>query len=339
MTRTENTAGHAPADPYSPLWASYWAAHPGAHRSVGSAAAEEVVADAAAVEAPAGTGDSGAAAAEPAATAAPSAPAAPEDWRADLPDDLRKVADRFTSKADAIRAIADLRKRESQARVPGKNASEEEVAAYRKAVGIPDAPEGYEFPTADGQDVTPEIEAARGEWAKTFHELGVPKDTAAKLIERVRAESEQQLAAQVQADKSYAKEQEAALRAEWKGDEFDKNKTLANRAFTDVANRAGVTATELTQIETKDGRFLLDDARMVRVFAAIGREMAEGTLSPALNDSERDTVENEVADVRRQIGEAQSAGDSQKANRLYQREQALIAKMGNRSIVGAGRSA
>ena len=55
-----------------------------------------------------------------------------QDWRSDLPEDLRKTAERFASKADAVRAIESFRKRESQVRVPGKDATDDEKAAYRK---------------------------------------------------------------------------------------------------------------------------------------------------------------------------------------------------------------
>lgn len=262
-----------------------------------------------------------------------------DDWRSDLPEDLRKTAERFNSKADAVRAIESFRKRESQVRVPGKNATEEEIAAYRKAVGIPEKPEGYEFgDLQDGKDLTDDIKASRKEWGKRFHDLGIPKDAAKALSKMVSDDQQKYLAAQVEADKEFSKAQEDALRGEWKGD-FDKNKTLANRAFKEVAERAGLSLDDLRKIETKDGRFLMDRAEVVKLFSIIGREMAEGSLGPSLTDGERENLEDQIRDTRKQISEAQGEGDSKRANRLYQKEQALIAKTkGNRPVVGsAGR--
>jgi len=258
-----------------------------------------------------------------------------DDWRSDLPEDLRKTAERFTSKADAVRAIENFRKRESQVRVPGKNATEEEVAAYKKAVGVPDKPELYEFPDLKDQEITDEIKASRQVWGKRFHELGVSKDTAKALSNLVNEDQQKYLLSQVEADKAFAKSQEEALHTEWK-DDFDKNKTFANRAFSEIANRAGLKLDDLTKIETKDGRFLMDRAEMLRIFSIIGREMAEGSLGPVLTDAERDTVEDQISDVRKEIVEAQDKGDSKRANKLYQKEQALISKkQGSKPIIGA----
>jgi hypothetical protein len=350
-----------PIDPYSQDWHAYWLAHPYEARGVGADAVDESAQgeEGEAAEAEGATGDGTSKEGEQTETKA--ADAKDEDWRADLPEDLRKTADRYTSKADAVRAIDWYRRRDSQARVPGtekviktqlavslgrdpteaevKDTLDKETAAYRKAVGIPEAPEGYEFPSA--KDDAPEVIEGRAAWAKTFHELGVTKDQANALIERVRAENERSEAAQVEADKAFAKAQEDALKAEWKGEDYDRNKTLAKRAVTEVANRSGIAVDDLARMETKEGRFLLDDARMLKLFATIGREMAEGTLGPALNEGERDSVENEIEDLRRQINEALQSGNSKRANTLYQREQALIKKMGGSGpIVGAqGRAA
>ena len=259
------------------------------------------------------------------------------DWTADLPDDLKETGKRFTSKADAVRAINDFRKRESQVRVPGKNATPEEIATYQKAIGIPEKPEEYEFSDLpEGLELTEEVKASRAEWAKSFQKLGIPKEAAKEISRLANEKSLREIKAQQEADKAFAKQQEDALHSEWKGEEYDRNKTLANRAFTELASRTGLKIDELTKIETKDGRFLMDRAEIVRMFAAIGREMSEGSLGPTLTDSEKDTVDDQIRGVREQVAEAQSVGDSKRANKLYQQEQALIAKRsGSKDIVGS----
>lgn len=259
------------------------------------------------------------------------------DWTADLPDDLKETGKRFTSKADAVRAIIDFRKRESQVRVPGKNATPEEIATYHKAIGIPEKPEEYEFSDLpEGLELTEELKASRMEWAKRFQTLGIPKEAAKELSRLANEEALQESVSQKAADKAFVEQQEAALRNEWKGEEYDRNKTLANRAFNELATRTGLNPDELTKIETKDGRFLMDRAEIVRMFAAIGREMSEGTIGPTLTESEKDTVEDQIRGIREKVAEAQSVGDSKLANKLYQQEQSLISKRsGSKAIVGA----
>ncbi len=270
----------------------------------------------------------------------PSKAPEPKDWRDGLPDELKETAERFASAEDAIRSIQTLRKRDSQIRVPGKDATDEERAAYLKAVGVPEKPDGYEFPPLSKDQLTDEAKASRQEWSQLFHKLQVPKDMARALFDAVAADAEKQQQALIEADKAFAKEQEDKLRAEWKTD-FDKNHTLANRAFDEVASRAGLNLEDLKRIETKDGRFLMDDSNMLRLFAVIGREMAEGTLGPTLTEGEIETIDEQLRDLRKQIVEAQSEGDNKRANQLYQREQRLIAKKeGSKPVVGAaGRTA
>ena len=258
------------------------------------------------------------------------------DWRAGIPDDLKPIADRFTSREDAIRAIQSFQKREGQVRVPGKDAKPEEIAAYHKAIGVPDKPEAYEFFVPEGATVTDDMKANQVEWGKRFQAMGIGKEAAKKLSQFVSEDGKRHQDSLISADKTFAEQQEAALRSEWKGDDYDRNKTLANKAFRDLAGKTGLNVEALTQIETKDGRFLMDRAEIVRMFAAIGREMAEGTLGPTLTESEKDTVDEQIRTVRAQIADAQSSGDSKRANALYQREMALVAKVsGSKPVVGA----
>ena len=347
-----------PTDPYSADWLLYWAANPEFARGVGAEAVAEATPTPAAAPPPAAASE--APAPVPATTSPEPAPStttatttaakdlSPEDlklagdilnrdWTADLPDDLKETGKRFTSKADAVRAIIDLRKRESQVRVPGKDAKPEEIAAYHKAIGIPEKPELYEFPELpEGLELNDQVKESRAQWSQRFHALGIPKQTASELSKLANEDAVRQAQAQIESDKAFATQQEAALRKEWPGEEYDRNKTLANNAFREISSRVGVNVEALAQIEMKDGRFLMDRAEIVRIFAAIGREMSEGTLGPTLTESEADSIDDQISGVRAQQQEAQASGDSKRANKLYQQEQALIGKKaGNKPVVGS----
>ena len=264
-------------------------------------------------------------------------PKAPEakDWREGLPEDLKKQAERFTSAEDAVRSIADLRKRESQVRVPGKDSTDDERSAYYKAIGVPDKPEGYEFKLMEGEETSPEIEASNKVWGERLHGLSIPVESANQLVKFLQEDLAAAQQVETDADAAFVKTSEDALKAEWKGDDFEKNKAFANKAFTEIANRAGINMDELTTIETKNGRFLMDDARMLKLFSVIGREMAEGTLGSVLTEGERDTITDQLTEIRSKIKDAQDAGNSKLANRLYNQEQKLIAKMdGDKPITG-----
>lgn len=270
---------------------------------------------------------------------------APEgNWRDAIKDPgARKFAEDSADLDHLAKRAMDMRKRlSSSISKPGENASEEEVAAYRKALGVPDKPEAYEFPDLpEGVDLTDDIKASRETWAGRFHALGISSDQAKALAKMV---NDDDLAAQqaiLDQDKAYSEEQEALLKKDWPGQEYEKNKAVANRAFEELASRAGVSIDDLKQIETKSGRFLMDDADMVRLFAALGREMGESRLGSVLSASDREQTEGRIAEVRKKISEAQAAGDSRKANELYQEEQKLISSLkGSQPVVGSqGRAA
>jgi len=265
-----------------------------------------------------------------------------DDWRQAIKDEkLREHASRFTSLEDVVRANLESRQKLSKAIVPpGKDASEDDIAAYRKAIGVPADPTGYKFPEVPKEEMTEELAQSREVWAKRFHELNVPAPIAEGLVAAINQDIAAAQAAQVEADKQFAQEQSEALAREW-GKDAEKNKTLADRAFVDLASRAGVDIDALRKIETKDGRFVLDRAEFSKIFAVLGREMGEGTLGGVIGEDAREQLQGELDTVRQQISEAQEKGDSKRANQLYQKEQGLIAKMsGSRPVVGAaGRAA
>ena len=264
------------------------------------------------------------------------------DWREGIKDaKAREFADSSTDVNHLVQRALDMRQKLSNAVViPGKDASDEDRATYRKAAGIPDSPEGYEFPELPKELLTDAVKESRSAWAARFHELGVPGETAKALIAAVNEESEREMESQKAADKTYADEQITALKSQWKGEAFGQNATIAKNAIKSLAERAGVNVDDLNRIEMGDGKFLMDRAEVIRLFAVVGREMGEGNLGPTLTNSERETVDEQVRDVRKQIEEAKSEGDSKRANQLYQREQELLAKIGNEPIVGAqGRAA
>ncbi len=263
------------------------------------------------------------------------------DWREELPGELKEVAERFASTEDAVRAIVAYQKRDGQVRVPGKEATEDEIKAYTKAVGVPENVDGYEFPNLPKDEVTDEITASRKAWAERFHKLQVPAETAKVLTLALQEDVTAVNEAALKADTEFAKSQEDDLRVEWKGEDYERNVMLATRALTELSERSGVKITDLKSIETKDGRFLLDRADILKVFAVVGREMAEGLLGSTLTDSEKETIGEEIIAVREQYAKAQSERNTKLANSLYQKELVLIAKQeGAKPIVGKeGRSA
>ncbi len=264
------------------------------------------------------------------------------DWREQIKDEeARKIAKDSPDLDHFAKRTLEMRQRIGKGfQPPGKDAKPEDIAAYRKAMGVPEAPDKYEWPDLpNGQPVTDEVKASRDAWGKRFHELGVSAPVAKELARIVNEDQAAYEASLKAADKKFADETEAKLKDKWKGDEFERNTKASERAIVNLAERSGIDVQELRHMELKNGRFLLDDPNVRQLFAAVGLEMTEGNLGPALTDSERGSMKGQLDTIRSGIAAAQAKGDDKEANRLYQAEQALVAKMqGSKSIVGSGRA-
>ncbi len=261
------------------------------------------------------------------------AKAEPTDWRAGLDEEQKKTAERFVDPASMVRSIQESRKRESLVRVPGKESTDAERATYHKAIGVPENAEGYVFEVPEGMEMTPEMEENNKEWGERLHALNVPVETVNTLLGFLLDDAQIFRENEVKADANFVSESESELKALWKGEEYEKNKDVANRAFKEIANRAGIPIEDLVTMQSSDGRFVMDDPRMMKIFAAFGREMAEGSLGPTMTDGERGTMQDQLTELRAKMSDASAKGDTKTANRLYQDEQLLIAKMdGNKPI-------
>lgn len=261
------------------------------------------------------------------------------DWRSGIKDEkLREHAGRFTSLDDLVNANLESRKRLSQAVVPpGKDAKPEDIANYRKVVGIPNEPSGYEFPDLpEGREVTEEIKASRAAWAQRFHDLNIPAETAKALALLVNNDQAAYEKAVLEADKKFADDTDAALKAKWGEKDYERNTLATKRAIVNMANRAGVDIQEISNLKTSDGRFVMDHPLIRQIFAPVGLEMMEGNLGPAITDSERESINGRLTTLRDAARKAKSEGNNSEANRLYQEEQALLSKLnGNAPVVGA----
>ena len=300
-----------------------------------------------------GTEDTGAAAGDDADTTAVETSAkekttaktetdeAAPSWTDSLTSDgTKKFAEGSPDLEHAMDRAVKMREQLSKAIIPpGKDADDVEVAAFRKKIGVPEASDGYTIKMPEGTTETEIDTAFHANLAAKFHEMNVPADTAAALNDLVNDHTlalQQMVAKQ---DEDYAAASAATLKQQWPGAEYDTNLAVANRAmqrvFPDEAYE------EFRALENKDGTLTADSPLMLRAFAILGKEFEEGGLAPALSESDRRVVNDQLRDIRGKISEANERGDSKEANRLYQTEQALIAKtQGDTNIVGSrGRAA
>ncbi len=263
-------------------------------------------------------------------------PAAPVEtsWRDTLSSDDAKD---FAKTSPDVKHLVDravvLQKQVSVAIVPpGKDASTEDVASYHKQIGVPATAEDYVFVMPEGQEPTENDKAFQVAMAKVLYEAETPADKAAILNAGLNEFNKSVLEAQIVADKVFADATEVELHKDWPGEEFNINKGYAKNAETWMF---GDKVEEVRHLEMKDGRYVMDNPIMLRALASVGREMAKRSQVPA-TEGEREAANSELTNLRAQQAQAQSEGNTREANRLYQKEQELIAKTsGDGAIVGS----
>ncbi len=255
-------------------------------------------------------------------------------------DATRKFADGSPDLEHLVGRAVTLREQLSKAIIPpGKDATDTEVAAYRKQIGVPKDADGYKISMPEGQEETEVDKAFHATLATAFHDLNVPTATAEALNALVNDHTLALTQMLIDQDAKYAEESEAELRRQWPADSYDANLEISNRAMQRVF--PGDSFDEFRMLETKAGTLVADMPLFHRAFAILGKEMEAGGLAPALSEGEQIAARDQLTEIRAKISDAQGRGDTKEANRLYTQEQALISKtQGNSGIVGSqGRAA
>jgi len=139
-------------------------------------------------------------------------------------DGMSDYLSRFKSAEEAVKSGYEARKKlgnatEGMVKVPGEDASEEEKAAFREAVGVPESPDKYSWKPPEGMEVDQEIFQDR---LGKLHEAGLSDaqvsqamDLYAEEITRMNEDFQNHQA-------EIAKETEDSLRKEW-GEKYDDN--------------------------------------------------------------------------------------------------------------------
>lgn len=221
------------------------------------------------------------------------ADAAP-DWRTGLDGEAKEFATRFSSIKDMAQAGVELRKANgSMVRVPGKDAKAEDVAKFRKAIGVPESADGYKPDI--GRDLTDADKAAFTPIAKAALESGVPAEAFTKFSKAV---AEMAKAQEAEANRvALAKREEAAasLKKDW-GADYDANFELAKRALRTFAGNDADALLETTV----NGQKLGDNPILIKAFGAVGRRMGEGEFIGAVGESERSTAQARIEQLMRE---------------------------------------
>jgi hypothetical protein len=216
-------------------------------------------------------------------TTPPADAAPPSDWRASLPPEIRDAPSvaKFNDVGALAKSYLEAEKKIGQKGVivPGENATPEEQAAFRAALGVPDAPDAYGLKAPEGIPAEVWSEDNANAFATEAHKLGLTPAQAQGIAAWWAGSMAQQMASVgLEPD---GRTWEDVLKTEW-GTSFDAKLDLAKRAVKEF----GADAATLEAFEAKAG-----GAALMRMFARIGEKVGEdkpagmgGESAPVVNN-------------------------------------------------------
>lgn len=236
----------------------------------------------------------------------PTPPAAanfPDNWRALLAgDDKSQLTqlERMASPAEVWKAYRELQAKVSSGElgaVPkplAKDAKPEEVAAWRKANGVPEKPEDYKIELPNGMVVGEADKPLVDNFVKYAHDANMPPAVVNQALGWYYQMQDALTAQQLERDEGFHTDSTVALKQEWGGD-FKANLN----AVTGVLNlfpedfRA-----QLEHARTPDGQKLGDTPAFNKALLEIGKMInPAATLLPAAAGGGLAPVESRIAEI------------------------------------------
>jgi len=155
----------------------------------------------------------------------------PEDWRTQIAgtdEGLNKRLSRYSSPKDVANALLSVQNRISSGELRStlpKNATEDQVKAWRAENGIPEAPDKYDLKLADGLVVGADDKPLIDKLMVSMHKVNAPAGIASEVVNFYYQTKQEEEAARQTKDAEAARAASDALHAEW-GAEFRPNMNM-----------------------------------------------------------------------------------------------------------------
>ncbi len=220
-------------------------------------------------------------------------PAAPVDWTTGLPDDLKTVvaAKAWKSPADALKSYRELETHIGQKRLPAPEPTwdEKQWGEFNKAIGVPDAPDKYEFGKDFKMPDGYQPDAAMLKvWQERLHKAGITPRQYQSIVGPYITEQVNQSKASEQAKSDELSQATQKLKTDW-GDNYRHNSDIAMAAIKKFGGPELEAALESAGIEKMP--MLLK--AMHKIGAAMMDDKAIGS-GPALNVSDPTSAKAEI---------------------------------------------
>ena len=241
----------------------------------------------------------------------------PEDWRKKLAEDEKEIPqlERYQSPKDVWKSRRELEKKLSSGEFkrttpfPDKGTAEEQ-AAWRKDVGIPDAPEKYDLKDKNGLPIKDEVKAGVLGFLKHAHARNFPPSVVNEIV---NYEIEQAAAAEkADADEDAKEAQgcEDALRKEWGNENFRRNQNLVENM---MATAPQALRDVLGKTRLANGTLLKNDPLMQQWLLKQALDLnTPTTLTPGSSGNVMSSLDDEIKTIERWMGAPKGHPDNAK---------------------------
>lgn len=218
---------------------------------------------------------------------APAKDAAPAgddyDWRAAIAGEDKKLAkrlDRFDALSTFGKSYFELDAKLNSGKMlplPGEDATDEDRAAFSKALGIPDDPKKYEIKVKppEGMELNDYDKQRLDAITASLHKAGgfMAHPNVVNEAHRIFYAEREEAEAQMEAAATIAKEKtEAMLSKVWPGQEKKRNLMFAEQA---ISHFFGKDFKDVAGMQFADGSRLGDNLQFIQAMAKIGRMTME----------------------------------------------------------------
>jgi hypothetical protein len=220
------------------------------------------------------------------------------EWLSGIQDErVANTAKRYATPEEFGKAHLELRRAYDEAlknSVPGEDATDEQLAAYRKRVGIPETADAYEIPRPEGYEFTENDRLMEKAWKDKFHRMNLPQEQAEEIALTYYEMMSQYANVNTELNDEFAANTEQALREEW-GDGYQRNMNAANTGLRVFGSED---VEELRSITLSNGRPLMDHPTVIKTFARIGLRMVPDQVEQAMPGSdEANSIEERIKEI------------------------------------------
>jgi hypothetical protein len=261
----------------------------------------------------------------------------PDDWREQLAGgdekELKRLQ-RFTSPLTLRKSHRALEQKLSSGELKkalGPDATPEEVAAWRKDMGVPEKPDGYDLKFDNGLVIGEDDKPLVAAFLTAMHaENATPSQVKAGVAAYYKIQ-EQQQADRAQKDAEVRAAAEDDLRAEW-GVEYRRNVGMVQALLATVPEEA---RDLFASARLADGTPMFSHPDMLRFFVGLQREINPAATLVPNTGNQAQTIDNELSDLKAKMGDRDSDyWKGPKAEAMQARYRALLdakAKMAARA--------